>query len=81
MALASTTTEDTDGRVFASKTLQTYLNSFFANVGGSPWPGVQTQYCRNVYVRYDKLRRHPGRRPRAREAVTDPDTFFASQNG
>src|SRR5258706_41245 len=22
--------------------------AFFGNVGGSPWPGVQTQYCRNV---------------------------------
>jgi serine protease len=24
------------------------LNSFFQTVGGSPWAGVQTQYCRNV---------------------------------
>ena len=39
---------DVNGRTFSSKTLQSYLNSFFANVGGSPWAGVQTQYCRNV---------------------------------
>ena len=39
---------DVNGRTFSSKTLQNYLNSFFANVGGSPWAGVQTQYCRNV---------------------------------
>ena len=42
------TTADTDGKLYSSKTLQTYLNSFFQNVGGSPWAGVQTQYCRNV---------------------------------
>jgi hypothetical protein len=39
------TTEDTNGAMFSSKTLQTYLASFFQNVGGSPWAGVQTQYC------------------------------------
>jgi serine protease len=39
---------DANGRVFSSKSLQTYLNSFFTNVGGSPWAAVQTQYCRNV---------------------------------
>jgi hypothetical protein len=38
-------TADTDGKLFSSKTLQNYLNSFFSNVGGSPWAGVQTQYC------------------------------------
>jgi hypothetical protein len=38
-------TADSDGKLFSSKTLQNYLNSFFANVGGSPWAGVQTQYC------------------------------------
>jgi hypothetical protein len=42
------TTPDTDGKLYSSRTLQTYLNSFFTNVGGSPWAGVQTQYCRNV---------------------------------
>jgi serine protease len=39
------TTEDLDGTMYSSKTLQTYLQSFFQNVGGSPWAGVQTQYC------------------------------------
>jgi hypothetical protein len=42
------TTNDADGKVYSSKTLQNYLNTFFANAGGSPWAGVQTQYCRNV---------------------------------
>jgi hypothetical protein len=38
-------TADSDGKLYSSKTLQTYLSSFFANVGGSAWAGVQTQYC------------------------------------
>ena len=42
------TANDTDGRAYSSATLQNYLNTFFANVGGSPWAAVQTQYCRNV---------------------------------
>jgi hypothetical protein len=42
------TTPDTNGTLYSSKTLQSYMNSFFQNVGGSPWAGVQTQYCRNV---------------------------------
>jgi serine protease len=42
------TTPDSDGKLYSSKTLQSYLNAFFTNVGGSPWAGVQTQYCRNV---------------------------------
>ena len=42
------TTADADGKLYSSKTLQNYVNSFFANVGGSPWAGVQTQYCRGV---------------------------------
>ena len=41
-------TADTNGTLFSSKTLQNYLNSFVAGVGGSPYAGVQTQYCRNV---------------------------------
>jgi hypothetical protein len=39
------TTEDTDGSMYSSKTLQSYLQSFFQNVGGSPWANIQTQYC------------------------------------
>ena len=42
------TTPDDDGTLYSSKTLQNYVNAFMANVGGSPWAGVQTQYCRNV---------------------------------
>jgi hypothetical protein len=42
------TTPDTNGKLYSSKTLQSYLNSFMDNLGGSPWAAVQTQYCRNV---------------------------------
>ncbi|OLD80336.1 MAG: hypothetical protein AUF67_12610 [Acidobacteria bacterium 13_1_20CM_58_21] len=42
------TTADTNGKLYSSKTLQNYLNTFMANLGGSPWAAVQTQYCRNV---------------------------------
>jgi len=42
------TTPDSDGTLYSSKTLQNYVSSFFAGVGGSAWAGVQTQYCRNV---------------------------------
>jgi len=44
------TTPDTNGKLYSSKTLQTYLNTFMSNLGGSPWAAVQTQYCRNVPV-------------------------------
>jgi hypothetical protein len=37
---------DSNGTLHSSQTLQNYVNSFFGNVGGSPWAGVQTQYCR-----------------------------------
>ena len=30
-------TADRDGKLYSSKTLQTYLNAFFQNVGGSGW--------------------------------------------
>src|SRR5438270_8406119 len=39
------TTADTDGTLYSSKTLQTYLQSFFSGVGGSGWANIQTQYC------------------------------------
>jgi len=39
------TTPDTNGTLYSSKTLQTYLASFFQNVGGSRWANIQTQYC------------------------------------
>jgi len=41
-------TADTDGKLYSSKTLQTYLNSFFNGVGGSGWANIQTQYCNAV---------------------------------
>jgi hypothetical protein len=41
-------TADTDGTLYSSRTLQGYLDSFFANVGGSRWAGVQTQYCKTL---------------------------------
>src|SRR4029079_6860452 len=33
-----------------SKTLQSYLSSFFQNLGGSPWANIQTQYCNQTLV-------------------------------
>jgi serine protease len=47
-ATGFTTPDSTTGTAYPSATLQAYLNSFFTSVGGSPWAGVQTQYCRNV---------------------------------
>jgi hypothetical protein len=44
------TTPDIDGKLYSSKALQNYLNTFMANLGGSPWAAVQTQYCRNVPI-------------------------------
>ena len=35
---------------YTSATVQTYVNSFFTNVGGSPWAGVQTQYCQGISI-------------------------------
>jgi hypothetical protein len=43
-------TADTDGKLYASKTLQSYLSSFFQNLGGSPWANIQTQYCNQTLV-------------------------------
>src|SRR3954451_11069923 len=42
------TTADTDGKLYASKTLQNYVNSFVAGLGGSAYAGIQTQYCRGI---------------------------------
>ena len=41
-------TADTDGKLFSSNTLVTYLQSFMKGVGGSSFHAVQTQYCRGV---------------------------------
>ena len=45
---AGFTTPDTNGTPYSSATLQNYVNGFFGSVGGSPWAGVQTQYCRSI---------------------------------
>jgi hypothetical protein len=44
------TLSDSQGTLHSSKSLQNYVNAFFGNIGGSPWAGVQTQYCRGVLV-------------------------------
>jgi serine protease len=33
---------------YTSAQAQTYVSDFFANVGGSPWDAVNTQYCQGV---------------------------------
>jgi serine protease len=35
---------------YSSATIQNYINTFFNTVGGSPWAGVQTQYCQGITV-------------------------------
>lgn len=35
---------------YTNTTAQNYVNSFFTNVGGSSWAGVQTQYCQNISI-------------------------------
>jgi serine protease len=35
---------------YSSTTVQNYVNSFFSSVGGSPWAGVQTQYCQSISI-------------------------------
>lgn len=33
---------------YTNGTVENYVNSFFAKVGGTPWAGIQTQYCQNA---------------------------------
>lgn len=33
---------------YTSATIQSYVNAFFGSIGGSPWAGVQTQYCQGI---------------------------------
>jgi hypothetical protein len=54
------TTPDTDGTLYSSATLKTYVRSFFAGIGGTPWAGVQTQYCRNVPAGTTSCKGMPG---------------------
>ncbi|MGZ4817567.1 MAG: hypothetical protein ACXVZJ_03020 [Terriglobales bacterium] len=42
------TTTDANGQVFTSQTLQTYVQSFLSNMGGTSWAAIQTEYCNNV---------------------------------
>ena len=35
---------------YTNKTAETYLRDFFGSVGGSPWAGVQTQYCQGAAI-------------------------------
>jgi hypothetical protein len=44
------TSTDANNQVFPSSSLQSYTNSFFTNVGGSPWAGVTTQYCKGIAI-------------------------------
>ncbi len=36
------------GYTYTNKTAMNYLNTFVRNLGGSPYSGVQTQYCQNI---------------------------------
>lgn len=36
------------GFTYTNKTAENYISTFFNNLGGSPWAGVQTQYCQNI---------------------------------
>jgi hypothetical protein len=36
------------GFTYTNKTAENYVNGFFSGVGGTPWAGVQTQYCDNI---------------------------------
>ena len=55
-----TTPDSANGKLYSSKTLQNYVNSFLANMGGSPWAGIQTQYCRNVLAGSTSCQGVPG---------------------
>jgi hypothetical protein len=35
---------------YTSKTIMNYEDTFFANVGGTAWNGVQSQYCDNITI-------------------------------
>ncbi len=41
-------TADTDGKLYSSNQLVNYITSMAKGIGGSPYAGVQTQYCANV---------------------------------
>ena len=41
-------TSDAAGHTYSGAQARTYIRDFFSGIGGSPWNGVQTQYCQNV---------------------------------
>ena len=41
-------TQSHGGVTYTSQTVQTYVETFFSSIGGSPWAGVQTQYCQGI---------------------------------
>jgi hypothetical protein len=36
------------GFTYTNNTVESYVNAFFQNVGGSPWANIQTQYCQGI---------------------------------
>ena len=36
------------GQTYTQKTVENYIKTYFGNVGGSPYAGIQTQYCQNI---------------------------------
>ncbi len=40
-------TADTNGKLYSSKTLQNYIDSYLQGIGGSGYANIQTQYCRS----------------------------------
>jgi hypothetical protein len=38
------------GYTYTNSTVENYLAGFFGNIGGSPWNGVQTQYCQGAAI-------------------------------
>ena len=39
---------DTNGTLYPSNQLKAYVNDYLANIGGSPYANIQTQYCSGV---------------------------------
>src|SRR6478735_6014586 len=64
-------TADTDGKLFTSKTLESYVNSFMKGVGGSKFHAVQTQYCRGIAAGATSCAGDP-----AAEYITNPKTQY-----
>src|SRR5579864_9428352 len=42
------TTTDANGQVFSSQQLQNYVISFLANLGGTSWAAIPTEYCNDI---------------------------------